>query len=473
MTEDNDNINEIDDTNIDITEHEETELNEDVSTEEISDKQKRNQLQKFELREDGVYVLQGKGKKSYYAKFCSPLKIVAGIRDDSSDKWGRLLEITAHDGVIHKLAMPVSMLAGGGQVYRELFLSKGLVYMSWAENYLHEYLIMTKPSTLVRCTDKVGWYHTCYVLPERIYGSSEGEEVVFQSYNVPPRYEIKGTLQEWQDQIGRYCENNSRLILAVTAALAGPLLHLIEQESGGFHFVGGSSCGKSTALDVAASVWGTAMSSWRTTDNAAENLALGANDNLLCLDEISQSDAKVAGEMVYMLANGKRKSRASANMLSRPEGRWRLIFLSSGEVTLQEKLNEGAKAHRAGQDVRLVNIPADVGGEYRLFGDVHNFGGGNQFSIHLKNSTKNFCGTLGDAFLHKIVEDTETLKKNIRKRVDMWCKNNVSSGDDGQVQRVGSRFALLAAAGEIAVEMGLLPWSKGYSNKAIKQCFAE
>jgi uncharacterized protein (DUF927 family) len=46
------------------------------------------------------------------------------------------------------------------------------------------------------------------------------------------------------------------LIFAVSAALAGPLLFLCDEQPGGFHFVGSSSTGKTTALQLAGSVLG-------------------------------------------------------------------------------------------------------------------------------------------------------------------------------------------------------------------------
>ena len=46
------------------------------------------------------------------------------------------------------------------------------------------------------------------------------------------------------------------LTLAISAALAGPLLHLAGYEGGGVHSLGQSSTGKTTVLRLAASVWG-------------------------------------------------------------------------------------------------------------------------------------------------------------------------------------------------------------------------
>ena len=91
---------------------------------------------------------------------------------------------------------------------------------------------------------------------------------------------------------------NSRLVFALSVAFAGALPALVGEESGGFHFRGASSSGKTTALKVAASVWGHPSEYprlWRATANGLEGLAALHNDGLLILDELSQIDPHEAG----------------------------------------------------------------------------------------------------------------------------------------------------------------------------------
>ena len=65
-------------------------------------------------------------------------------------------------------------------------------------------------------------------------------------------------------------------------------------ESGGFHYRGDSSGGKTTALKLAASVYGgtSYLQRWRSTDNALEATAAQHSDCLLILDELAQTDPK-------------------------------------------------------------------------------------------------------------------------------------------------------------------------------------
>ena len=107
------------------------------------------------------------------------------------------------------------------------------------------------------------------------------------------------------EEIAAKCVGNSRLVLAVSAAFAAPLLPLVNAESGGLHLVGTSSIGKTTTLLVAASVMSNEryIQQWRATSNGLESVAANYNHALLPLDEIAQADPKDIGEAVYLLSN--------------------------------------------------------------------------------------------------------------------------------------------------------------------------
>lgn len=164
---------------------------------------------------------------------------------------------------------------------------------------------------------------------------------MFQSDNqMENTFRIRREAQDWADRIGRLCAGTSRLVFAVACAFAGPLLRPVGMESGGFHLRGDSSCSKTTALRLAASVCGgqNYMQRWRTTDNALEAIAAQHCDSLLILDEPVQVEGKVADECAHMLANEQSKARATCNGAARRRLTWRLLFLSAGELGLADHM---------------------------------------------------------------------------------------------------------------------------------------
>jgi len=196
--------------------------------------------------------------------------------------------------------MPKSLMGGSGDAYRAELLDMGLdIAPGKGKQRLETLLSLWHPRSCARCVSRIGWHGRRFILPDIVFGSEAGEAVILQAERVDNPFQTMGTLAEWQEAIGRYCVGNSRLVLAVATALAAPLLYLAGAESGGLHLVGGSSLGKTTALDVAGSVCGGGgvrgyVLQWRATANGLEGVAAAHCDALLCLDELSQVTPQAA-----------------------------------------------------------------------------------------------------------------------------------------------------------------------------------
>ena len=257
----------------------------------------------FTLNDDGLWYF-GKSEQGNDAPplwICSKLEITAVTRDDKGGAWGRLLEFDDLDNVHHAWAMPMELLKGDGAEYRGVLLSMGLQVATAqkARNLLTQYIQTAKVDARARCVERTGWHGGVFITPERTIGQSD-EKILFQSATTAPNtFKTKGKLSDWRGSVSMRCIGNSRLVFAISAAFAAPLLDITGMESGGFHYRGDSSTGKTTALRVAASVWGGVdyLQRWRATDNGLEALAAQHSDCLLVLDELSQVDPKVAGEV--------------------------------------------------------------------------------------------------------------------------------------------------------------------------------
>ena len=335
---------------------------------------------------------------------------------------------------------------------------------------LIEYLTRVDVARRARSVTATGWHGHVYVAPWKVYGDTQGEAwLQAQGADVPQE---AGTYDGWRS-MAALAVGNSRVALALATAFAGPLLHLVGEESFGFHFAGGTSSGKSTALHVASSVWGDTVNSWRTTDNAAEGMARAANHRLLLMDEMSQVDGRAADAMAYMLGNGSGKARARRDSSVRSPTCWLLVFLSSGEIGLAEKIGEAGKTARAGQAVRLIEIPADAGQGLRLFETLHHFPTGDALSRHLKEQASRHRRHAADRFLEALTGHVVEIADEVRAEVESWLQTHAAllNGADGQVIRVARRFALVAAAGQLALDLGILPWPDGEAGRAASVCF--
>ena len=417
------------------------------------------------------------GNSGRPVKVCGPLYVSALARDAHDNGAALLLEFDVRFRKGRRWLMPLAMLAGDGTAYRAELLNQGFMVPIDAKRrgLLTAYLQSRTPADLVKIVDRVGWHGRAYVLPRETLGDDGGERILFQS-DAPTEgtFAQRGTLDQWRERIGRLCVGNSRLMFAASCAFAGPLLAWAGgTDGGGVHLMGDSSCGKTTALKVAASVWGGRdyLQRWRATDNGLEGMAAQHSDALLCLDELAQLDAKVAGESAYMLANGQGKSRAGRTGAARPRLSWRLLFLSAGEIGLAEHMSEANKRTRAGQELRMIDLPADAGAGRGVFEALYEFDSGGTLAQHLARATEGTYGTPGRVWLEWLTERTEGLARTLRERMDAIEGQFVPEAAAGQVQRVGRRFALVAAAGELATEAGVTQWPAGEAINAARACF--
>jgi putative DNA primase/helicase len=256
------------------------------------------------------------------------------------------------------------------------------------------------------------------------------------------------------------------LILSVCVALAGPLIAKIHGDSGGVHWIGDSSTGKTTALIMGASVWGgdDFKRTWRATSNGLEGLAAQLSDTCVCLDEISEADPREIGAIVYSLGNGTGKTRANRIGSARHPHRWRLTALSTGERSISATIQEGGKQALAGQLVRLLNIPATR--KYGVFDDLHDFDDGRKMSDFFKVECATHYGHAGVKFVEYILE-----LESFDFCVALLQFEQQFKYSDSQAARAASRFALYAMAGELAIEANIIPWGQGAALTAALEMF--
>lgn len=432
----------------------------------------------FALNHSGVTFVYDKkrGDEFELLEICSPLAVIAKTRDQKSGEWGRLLQWHDDDGKLHRLTVALSSLEGDGQEMRKELARGGLhIHQSRkAREMLATYIKLFPIDARVRCANRLGWHGDVYVTPQKTIGSSD-ESILYQGPDATAcNWTVKADVDQWKTHIGNLVAGNSRLVFSVAVAFAAPLLYPSGELSGGFHLRGSSSSGKSTALKVAASVWSAPkdfVGTWRATSNGLEGIAVLRNDHLLVLDEIGQLDPQTAGDVAYMLANGKGKARSSKQGDAQAISEWRLLLLSAGEVSLSEVIAMANKKVTVGQEIRLADIEADAGQGMGIVEDLHGFASAAEYVGAVSVACDASYGAVGDEWLNALVANRERFEHQIKQDCARLTSLWVPAGASGQVTRVAKRFALVAVAGELASELGLTGWQPGESDIAAKRCF--
>lgn len=429
----------------------------------------------FTVTERGVFYYSPDGGDPSYV--CAPLHVEAQTRDEAGASWGLLVRFSDPDGREKEQNIPRELLAadGGADAVKAL-LSLGLMLGPGrnAKVRLVEYLQQARPLARATLVNRLGWHGESFMLPAQTVGDPS-ERLVFLSSGKPMNQAgVAGSLEDWQQQIGRYCVGNHRLAFSVSVAFAAPLLALTGAQSGGFHFYGDSRSGKSTTLKVAASVYGSPeyIKQWRATDNALESIAAAYSDCMLPLDEISQCDPRIIGDVVYMLGNGRGKHRSTdTGLIGKAAASWRLLFMSNGELPLERHMLEAGKKPKAGMEMRMLGIPADAGAGLGIFHVLHGLSGGEALAKHLDRAASASHGAPIVAFLSRLVAERQQLAPHIPPQQIAFAAANLPPEASGQARDAAGRFALAGFAGEMATEWGVTGWPPGTAMDAARECF--
>lgn len=440
----------------------------------------------FVMRENGLHWRTDGG----LVRISGYFEILSETRDDDAQAWGLLLRFSDRDKIVQQLVVTRDMFAGEGVELRSLLARRGL-YISPARRHgaaLCYYLSGVASPKRARVVPRTGWHRIdgvrVFLLPDETFGKPPVEVVYQPPLRESSLFNAAGTLAEWQQHVAARCVGNSRLVLAVSAAFAAPLLELVSDEGGGLHFRGPSRVGKTTALLAAASVWGgeggagagAYVRQWRATSNAVEGVAAAHSDTLLPLDELGQADAREIGAVCYMLSSGQGKARMDRAASLRAPLRFRTLFLSTGEIGLADKIAESGGSVKAGMEMRFLDLPADAGAGLGLFEQLHDAPSAAEFTHALRDATARFYGTAAVAFLRYLVgrlAADATLPVKLRQEQDDlardWLAEQADAG--GQVRSVARRFALVAIAGELASWAEVTSWEKGEAGEAAERCF--
>lgn len=427
----------------------------------------------FYCEEDGLYRETSSGK----VRIGSPVRILGRIKDPSGRGWGRLLEITSNDNAKQLCIVSTSDYIGKGEAVIAQLCHLGFEPASrYVAKFVLDYIAGTDCTETYTFVSKIGWHDGCYILPDKIFGETEATKVYFNGK--APELTACGSVADWQENIGKYCQGNSLLMFCSAYALTGVLLEPCNMEGGGLHLYGASSKGKTTLANTGASILGNPnegyVNQWKMTANALEIIAVMRNDSVLILDELGQANPEDVAKVAYMLPNGQGGGRMSRDATLKHIYRWKTNFFSNGELSISQKIESTGKNRTyAGQDVRVINLPINNDEGANIISCLHGFENPAALMDHLKTASRQFYGAPLRAFLEALFSG-EGLKENVQsviKYMEDFEARLLPPNASTQVQRVCAKFAHLAATGNFACKHGIFPWTTEEMETACKEWF--
>lgn len=293
-------------------------------------------------------------------------------------------------------------------------------------------------------TNKSGWHKGAYIMPDgSIIGTPE-QPIFFNGQSAAATaYQTSGTVESWRNGVARLANGNSFMMIAIGAALAAPMTSIVGADSFGLHLYAQSTAGKTTAADMAVSLYGEPdlqRLTWYGTEYGMTNEAVAHNDGLLYLDEVGQgADPKHVYKSAYTLFNGKGKIQGAKEGGNRQVQNWKTVAISTGEKDIETFLSMAGIKINAGQLVRLLNIPMERATE------LHGCETGKSHADLIKVNCRDNYGAAGRYWIEYLSNHKDEAKEAYRAAQQRWSKLIPSSYGE-QVHRASDRFATLEAA---------------------------
>lgn len=389
-----------------------------------------------------------------------------------------------HNGLFEHIASRADLAAENQKTLQRELAAKGAGLIPKYADEVFSYLYKQRPTTTYQCLTSTGW-HTLdngitkvYASPHAIYGTNAPTVRYIPNRVHPAHKNIYPScdLSTQKLMVGNMCTQSSVLLFTIGHALSALMATPLNRDCLSVHWYGSTTSGKTTTLQVAASIMGngsapntdpdkTSVQTWNTTSNGLELLATGFNDMLLAVDELGVNTGKELGQDLYKLFNGVTKARMNPDGSQRQQETWRVSIVSSGELSTEQMMKgpNGKNPIKGGQVIRCNDIPADKVLVCAEENDIASYGD------KLKNNTSQYFGAYGHAmlqYLAEVVNNTEKLSK-----LEAECKSveasiltpELSAPQKRSIKRMGLvKLALLKA-----IELGFIDITEQQAHKAI------
>ncbi|ENL7652156.1 DUF927 domain-containing protein [Enterobacter hormaechei] len=404
---------------------------------------------RIESRKDGVYWITPKVDKesgeiiNNESWLASPMDVIGTGRDDK-DQYLILRWLAFGAGIPTTAAIPLADI-GEREGWRTLKAGGvNVTTKSSLRAILADWLQRSGSRELWRVAHATGWQCGAYIMPDGEIIGAPAQPVLFSGRSsAAAGYTVAGTSESWRNSVARLAYGNYAMMTGIAAALAAPLIGLAGADGFGIHFYEQSSAGKTTTANVASSLYGNPdllRLTWYGTALGLANEAAAHNDGLMPLDEVGQgADPVSVSQSAYALFNGVGKLQGAKEGGNRDLKRWRTVAISTGEMDLETFIATAGRKTKAGQLVRLLNIPLSKAVRF------HDHQNGKQHADALKDAYQHHHGAAGREWIKWLANHQQQAIDTVRECEARW-RSLIPADYGEQVHRVGARFAILEAA---------------------------
>jgi putative DNA primase/helicase len=356
--------------------------------------------------------------------------------------------------------------------------------------------IKAEPQNRFRYAARNGWLkdNTAFVTTDRVIDSVQRNRKI-----LPPRrhsdaqrlvLKPEGTLSTWQAEVARICGYSDLGMFALSAAFAAMILKMSGRHSFGLNIHGRSKVGKSTILIAASSVAGVGregeLSNWAATAAAVGEHCREHSDRLMPLNEvglISKNNAYARIQLtIYKIAENREGDRHSKSVFSTNDGSagYLTIFFSTAEHSINEYAQLAGAMRDEGELARCTDVPATRPSAKTV---IDRFPPSIDPDQHLRWARKALkglrkaCeknhGVALEPFVKFLMKDPLRAEKRVAFYMKEFMKGIETTGMSGAMEHAAENFSLIYAGGCMAVEAGILKYTKDAVFDAIEGCFLD
>lgn len=202
---------------------------------------------------------------------------------------------------------------------------------------------------------------------------------------------------------------------------------------------------------------------WYGTALGIANEAQAHHDGLLALDEVGQgADPKSVATSAYTLFNGSGKLQGAKEGGNRELKRWRTVAISTGEMDIETYLLSNGIKPKAGQLVRLLNVPMEKATVF------HGLPSGKAHADALRDAWTAHHGAAGREWVRWLADHQQEAQEVAGAARERW-RGLIPESYGEQVHRVGEKFALMEAALILAIP--ITGWDVQACRDAIQHSF--
>lgn len=298
---------------------------------------------------------------------------------------------------------------------------------------------------------RMGWVPEGFVLGGRVVARPGAAELEVgagqQLHGLKAALRTVGTWDGWCEVMRQAVAGRPLVAVPLLASVASVLLEPLKAKGFILSMDGGSGGGKSTALALGASVWGSPdgyMRKWDATQVGIEDLAHVLRHLPLFLDETQLAREGMVGTMLYAVPEGMGRQRGQPSSVPKELKDWQLVLVASGEQSIL-----AFAAGAGGAAARALSIPGRPFGAAPEGSDEEkaNWGAARACGAGVKAN----AGHLGPRVLAWVMAQKEGM---LQDRFEVLHQHYGNRGV-GAGRRLAEYVAVLRLAQEVAELVGM------------------